>query len=133
MQLKITQMLMMLAIASFVSSISQLNIMGKNIEKKIKKPSIVYISGALMSTVSGVLLSLTFMLFTKNIIIWIIVDICGAIVGENVYKLAFKLVLVSLNLFKNADFGKMIDDLDNNSKDAESNTARGEDKDEDST
>ena len=131
MQLKITQILMMLAIASFVSSISQLNIMGKNIEKKIKKPSIVYISGALMSTVSGLLLSLTFMLFTKNIIIWIIVDICGAIVGENVYKLAFKLVLVSLNLFKNADFGKMIDDLDNN-KDAESNTTRG-DEDKDST
>ena len=67
MQLKITQILMMLAIASFVSSISQLNIMGKNIEKKIKKHSIVYISGALMSTVSGLLLSLTFMLFTKNI------------------------------------------------------------------
>lgn len=124
MQLKLTQILMLLAIASFVSSISQLNVMGKNIEKKIKKPSIVYISGALMSTVSGVLLSLTFMLFTKNMIIWIIVDICGSIVGDNAYKLAFKLVLVSLNLFKNADFGKMIDDLDNNSKDAESNTTR---------
>lgn len=84
---KITEVLVLIVIAGFTSSIFELNILAKNIENKHRKNNIVYISEALTNAVCGILLSLTFMLITDNLIAWIISDIIGSFIGTSSFKL----------------------------------------------
>ena len=90
-------------IACFVSLILELDLFVKNLEKGIKKSNLLYISHALVSTVCGVLLGLTGMLFEPdNYILWILMGSIGSFMGKNSLKLILGLLNTNINIFKNA-------------------------------
>ena len=80
----------------------ELNLFVKNLEKGIKKSNLLYISHALVSTVCGVLLGLTGMLFEPdNCILWILMGSIGSFMGKNSLKLILGLLNTNINIFKN--------------------------------
>lgn len=89
-----------------------MNKLGINLDKGIKKPNILYISNALISATCGCLLSLAMMLVTDNLIVWIMTAMIGTFMGTKSYKFALRVLLLTLDFFKNTDFSKVIDELD---------------------
>lgn len=115
---KITEVLVLIVIAGFTSSIFELNILAKNIENKHRKNNIVYISEALTNAVCGILLSLTFMLITDNLIAWIISDIIGSFIGTSSFKFSSKILLSAIEFFRNVNIDDIVNDLDKEKEDS---------------
>lgn len=81
----------------------ELNKFGKNLEKNIKKPNIVYISSALTSALCGVLTALTGILFTDKYLVWIILDILGTFMGTKSLIIVLKILSLNLNFLKSTN------------------------------
>ena len=115
MQIKITELIILTTISIISSIIIETNKLGMNIDKGIKKSNIVYISDAMVSALCGISLSLITMLISKNnLILWIIASIIGTVLSKSSFKIIAKLFLTFLNLFKQADIDKIINDIDKN-------------------
>ena len=106
MQIRIAELIVLISVSILVAVILEINKLGMNIEKKIKKPNIVYISDALS-------LSLIVMLVVKNnIIFWIIASILGTFMGKKSFKIICSIFLSFIKIFKQADIDKIINELD---------------------
>ena len=113
MQIRIAELIVLISVSILVAVILEINKLGMNIEKKIKKPNIVYISDALISALCGLSLSLIVMLVVKNnIIFWIIASILGTFMGKKSFKIICSIFLSFIKIFKQADIDKIINELD---------------------
>ena len=80
----------------------ELELFVKNLEKGIKKTNLTYISHALVSTVCGMLLGLTGMLFEpENYILWLLMGAIGAFMGKNSIRIIIYLLNSNISIFKN--------------------------------
>ena len=77
-----------------------------------------FISEALTNAVCGILLSLTFMLITDNLIAWIISDIIGSFIGTSSFKLSSKILLSAIEFFRNVNIDDIVNDLDKEKEDS---------------
>lgn len=124
-QLKILEVLIIIMVSSITSVILELNIIGSNLEKHIKKPNLVYISNALLASLCGFLLALSAMLVTDNIIIWIITSVLGSVLGKKTFTIAINFLLFLLKVIKDTDFSNFLKsdlcDFDDNNKSKNNN------------
>lgn len=124
-QLKILEVLIIIMVSSITAVILELNIIGSNLEKNIKKHNLVYISNALLASLCGFLLALSSMLVTDNIIIWIITSVLGAVLGKKTFTIAINFLLFLLKIIKDTDFSNFLKsemyNFDDNNKTKDNN------------
>lgn len=81
----------------------ELNKFGTNLEKGIKRHNIIYISSALTSVLCGMLTALTGILFSKDLVVWIILDIVGTFLGTKSLVIVLKIINANLTFLKSSN------------------------------
>lgn len=89
---------------------------GKNLEKNIKRPNVIYISHALTSTICGTLLGLAGMLFEPDMyLLWILLGSIGALLGKKSLSILFVILNNNISILKNSlTSSDYLDDNDDN-------------------
>lgn len=118
MQLRMTEVLILILIATIVSIVIELNKLSLDLEKKRKKrkPNISYISDASINVICGISMALSLILVTDNSVIWILGDIIGCFIGTKTFKVILKIINISAGALKNTDIEDLLDEDKKNEK-----------------
>lgn len=82
--------------------ILELNKFGKDIEKKAKRPTVIYISDAFISVIYSMILTMTCMIVTNNEILMGVSSLIGTVLGSKSFKFALNILGHNVSFLKEA-------------------------------
>lgn len=115
MRMVIIEVLITFALSVFTAMVIQIHNFGVDLEKGKKRPTVIYVSEALMSSLCGSVLALCISNINENFTVWIIAAIIGSYMGKRSLYLILKLFLSILRLTKEIDIEEL-NDSDGNKK-----------------